>query len=214
MDRSRARIASVWGAKGVDEVDFKFSVAAKEIVRVAVAHVQPAPPKDKACAGSYFTRVRLRAGTDMDSAAWAGMKLALRNRQPCRFSRRSEIYYSAGIMTEINNRLSVLSGVNCTLDVTADSGSTVAAHVYAAIGQGARLRTGLSPELRASIKPTGCKLMILSRDQWVSSTERLQLYSCARRNDNDVKVEHVRKSVRSVRRERQAATHSLCAAGG
>ena len=111
---------------------------------------------------------------------------------------RSKLYYPPEIVKEINDRMSALSGVMCQIDVTADSGSTVASHVYAAISQGARLRTGLSEAQRASIKPTACKLMILSHDQWVSSTGRLQLYSCARRNDFPQKVELVRKAVRSI----------------
>lgn len=188
----------MWGAAGISDEDYQFSEAAREITRVAVAQQLPAPPKDKACACPLSLMAACRACVVLALGSvrqmWVGLSL-----RSSHHHRRTSTYYSNELVVEIERRIGELSGVPCAVDVTGDSGSTIVTYVFEAVGQGSRLRSGLSRDQRESIKVGGCKLLILSHDQWVSSTGRLQLYSCARRNDNTSKADLVRKAVRSTR---------------
>lgn len=109
---------------------------------------------------------------------------------------RSELYYKPSILKEIDSDLTNLTGVSCSVDITADSGSTITEHVRQAKGQGIRLRRRIPSDVKGKINPfTAPKLLVMSHDQWVSSTGQLQLLSCARRNDNAKKAADVEKAV-------------------
>lgn len=94
--------------------------------------------------------------------------------------------------------LSRLAGVKCAIDVTAVSGSDIVNEVYQVIAQGFHHRTGVAQELAGRIHlDRACKLLIVSMDQWVSSSGKLRLLSVARQYDNHKKAADVRESVRT-----------------